>query len=428
MSVTVHTTFHNSGDTSLSAPLDEVGGGSGGDNLPFWSLSREEKLIAISGVSYEDYSSYPPPVGVVSEGFHASEFEQDVGLGIQARGQTTSADGEGLSGEASIYHTTTGTELLSKTVGGPFSLVAPPPRGVPGGESVDVALTTADMSVKFAPSFAGLAYESPDLDKYHEISYSGVEGTVTDATGSPVADSALLGTGDAATTDAEGYYTLLAPVGTETSLQGLKKTKTKTATPPSGDKATLDWAFAGITIRVQTPYNYEPVPGAPVEIDGTTFETDASGEVVYPTAGLGTEHSVRVFDSDDFTDTVVAPTTEGQMTVVRVGPGSSSFGDSGDSDATTATRAIEVTVRDAGTGDAVRDVAVSAPDHGVTSWTKGNGETRLVIPNAESGSVRVVAGGESRRYDSSEATVDISGEDLSELTLTLSPSNFTTQV
>lgn len=322
-------------------------------------------------------------------------------LGIQAEGEALEDDGSNMAGEIAIYHEGDGSIVYAEDISGAFFVLLAPPIGVEQGADNSPIITEGNLALQFTPEFMGLAYDEPDVSLFHSISYSGVEGNVTDAEGFEVENTSIVGNNDAATTDLNGYYSILAPEGVSSDILGLKRTKTKSFTAPTGDKAVVDWQFAGITVRVQTPNDYEPIPGAPVEIDGEQYETDESGEVVFARAGLDTSHLVRVFENDAYEDTVLAPAKEGGMSVVRVGPENSDFGSGGSSP-----YSVHLTVFDKATGKKVRNVSVYEVNNDVTASTRADGETSLVLPDLPDGEADIVVAEDNQRYRAESIVVD----------------------
>lgn len=421
ISSTSYKAHHGQG---LATDADAVSG-TGGGEMPIWSESRQtrlSRLIKQTG-DYTNNSSYTSKTGVVGyrNTFKNGEFAHEKDMGIFVEGDASEPDGP-LSGDAELVHEPTNGLVYREGVNGAFSIFLTPPTGVTGGASVDDPIAPGVVALRFNPTFAGLAYEDSNLDKFHAIQYSGVEGTVTDSDGAVVENETIIGNTDSATTDSDGFYSFLAPEGVNTDIAGLERTKIKSFTAPNNANAVVDWQFAGITIRVQTP-DYQPIPGAPVEIDGDQYETDEKGEVVYPTAGLDTSYSVRVFENDAYTDTVLAPAIEGDVTVIRVGPTESDFGSGGSSPAS-----VALTVYDKATGKKVRNVGVYEENNDITASTRGDGETSLVLPDLPDDEADIVVAEDNPRYRAESITVPAVAGDTVAATVRITPKRHSTNV
>lgn len=350
----------------------------------------------------------------------------DKSLGMVIEGEALDDDGN-LSGNVEVYSTESGESLYEESVSGSFTIFLGPSPGVDGGGSVETAMTVNSLGFQFTPTFAGLAYTNDNLDEFHEISYSGVEGTITDQSGEPVKNASVSGNIDGTITDKEGYYSLLAPVGAETSLTSLKKSKEKSFTAPEDGKATVDWQFPGIRVRVQTPNTYEPISGVPVNIGGEPYTTEEDGEVTFKQAKLGEEYEIEVFKSDKYTDKVKAPDEEGSLTVVRAGPENSSFGED-DEDEETGPFVLNIFIKDTATNKPINNISVKDTVNGVSSSTNKRGKTKIISPtDDEDGYVELLAGHESDRYVASSKMVELTESEV-DVEINLERRHATTQV
>jgi len=429
MSITT-TGFQNDHGEDMASLDSAAESGSGGGDMPVWSASRQTQLSRLySGATVTNEAAYEIPSAVIGSGFQNQQFAHELTLGATAKG--TAKDGQDdLTGSAKMVHEASGAVLLEEVTTGRFTLFAAPPPGVAGGGDVETPITNASLAVLFSPSFAGLNYVDSDLSKFHNIQYSGVEGTVTSTESQPVQGASISGSGDGATTNADGFYSLLAPVGNSSDLVGLKETKVKSFTAPEGSKATVDWQFAGLLVRVQTP-DYSPVPGAPVEIDGETYTSDDNGEVRLTELGLDVEQTIRAFDSDRYEDTVRTPDQEGVYATVQIGPETSNFGDDGgdDDNGGASPAAITLKVLDRASGRPVRNIAVTEPYNDVTTSTTTKGESKIVLPEIpESGTVQLVVAQDNQRYRAEVVAVDVVAGETTDTIIRLTPRPHMTKV
>lgn len=343
-------------------------------------------------------------------------------LGLYVDGEATSDEGN-LGGDFTIYHESSGGVVDTQSVSGSFNTFLGPGAGVTDGATADPVITTASLAARFEPTFSGLAYTNSDVTAYHDIAYSGVEGHVTDVSGDPVEGATLEGDGETTVTDSNGYYDFLAPEGVTNDLLGLKDSKVKSFTAPSGSKETVDWQFAGIKIEVRNP-DGDPVENVSVEFGGKQIYTDAQGVALFEQAALDTNYEVRLFESDSLKETIKSPATEGEITLAKAGQDGDEIGGGGDG---TGPFFIELSIVDLSNGDPVSGVLTTELGSGETTRTGRSGKGAMYLPTDADEEANLLSGTETKRYRAAETSLALEYGTTNEITIRLEPRREPTQ-
>lgn len=310
-------------------------------------------------------------------------------LGISVDGQAQAADATALSGKARII---IGGNLESETtVSGSFRVAGDPPKGVATGK--DVAGKNIDF--QFVPSIAGLNLVKNDLGLQADIGlfqYGSVVGKVFDYTGNPLSKEIVRGSGASDSTNDDGSYELTAPGGVNVTLYSLQGTYSDTFQPPAGGTVTQDFTYPSLVVKV-VDSDYNAVEGAPVQVLGQTFETDAGGEVQLNEMPV-TTHTVRVQDYWEGDITLKKQDTQYRMTL---GPDSTDFTDpDGKTPYEQGTGGVEIRAVDAETGKVVKGMGVTEQNTGKLTRSGPNGKAKFLTSQVGSDVEFYVATGDKR--------------------------------
>jgi hypothetical protein len=128
-----------------------------------------------------------------------------------------------------------------------------------------------------------------------------------------------------------------------------------------------------------------------------------------------------VYDNDDLTDTITAPSTEGRLTDVVVGPEESSFGSDPDGDQ--GPFSVSVLVLDATSNHPIRNISVTEVDHLIRATTDEKGRTKLVIPADDDAQADILIGNQSDRYRPTRIQPDMVEGETVEETVALTPTD-----
>lgn len=402
----------------------EVVPGDTGDAMSIWSADRVDQLNTICRSAHDVKSSYNLASGIADMAkypFPETWHEKESPLGYSTRGEAVGSDGREMAGSGGFVNQDTGQVVVKNSVSGQFVAQLGVMPGVKKGESVENTLSKENLAIYFAPAEGGLAYIDQEIDKYHEIKYNKVEGKVTDATGKPVKAATIHGKGESVVTNAAGQYEMAAPIGTETTLVGLKKSKEKSVTLDDNNPATVDFQFSGLKIRVLTPDN-KTIPGVPVEINGEQYKTDKKGEVVLSTLQLDSEHTVRAFKSDDFSGSVSVPNQEGVLTTKTIGKGKPKS-EGGLRKSAASTSGIKVKILDENSNRPIRDADIKNEDseYSEKTLTTEKGESTIIAAGINKERVEIKVADEDKRYKSISENVDISDGETTQVELMLKP-------
>lgn len=360
--------FDQKQDRSLDAETDVPTDGTGGGVMAIWKQDRVTKLRNLAAAAFSNNSSFSIPAGFVdTQDFQAGLEGGEKHLGVNATGTALDSDGTPLSGTASIE--LNGEVVQEAESVGVFMISIRPPAGVSYG--TDTPLDAYDF--RFTPDGAGLDYFDGNIGTFLDagvFEYGGIEGTVTGYDGEPVDGATIFGEGEGTRTDADGYYKLVAPGGTEVTLYGVGHNKSKT--PEPGQTITVDWQYSRLVVEVVTP-DLEPISGTPVQIGQENYTTDEEGRVVIENA-LVTTYEVLVSETY-YDETTIKQ--EGDRNVLRFGSERSG---------------VDIRVVDEQTGEPIRDLPGIIAGTVNRSKSNRSGRLRIFTDALDDGELIVGAG------------------------------------
>lgn len=279
-----NTSTDSQGSPSKADAVSNDGGGGG--LMDIWSDSIDNLidqtfgLLGGTGETLSNGSSQPVPNGYVGVGNTSTESQGEPGYAATAN--IRDKDGRALDASGNLLED--GSIISASSGKGPIRVSSSIDQGaIQSGN--DSTLPLGSYTVEFKPISGGIiATRTVSLatDSFGQISYSEVNGSVTDAIGNPVGDVGISGNGGGAVSDPDGTYTLLAPSGS-IDLESGDIGSSKSVTVPQGGSTTLDWSFSGIRVRVTLPGG-SPAIGVPVACSylSGVERTDSNGEALFP--------------------------------------------------------------------------------------------------------------------------------------------------
>lgn len=387
------------GDRPLNpTPLDGETGASAGEagNMAIWTDTRVNRLQTLIGGPMTNEASFnigPGMAGSSPNGYPNGLKAADQGMGAFVEGTFLDVDGAPLSG--SIYFAVDGDAQGKASTDGQVQAAGPPMDAISAGSDGSQSST---YDFFFEPSIAGVLYEDTDIPANYNIGtvqYGEAYGKVTDFNGEPLKNVAVAGLGASAISDEFGDYTLLAPGGQTVQLTSIYGTYTFDVDYVAGDSKEFNVRFPQLTIKVLDA-EYEPVGGAPVKIDATTYQTGDNGKVEIPDAEVKGDYSVTVQDFFEATDISVANPDE--EFVYEVGPGSS-FGDY----ASLSIGGVKIIAVDADTGRPIKEIKAADKADGASSLSTDDGTVKI-LSDSPGEEIEVVVGTGDPRYLSETLT------------------------
>jgi hypothetical protein len=359
-------TISSNGDsTSTLVENSNIVPGDGPD-MPVWTLPGEEKIERLTQLGLEaNGSSYsiPSSISIKANGYSS----RLTGSGFS--GSFKDVDGSPLSGKGYILQD--GEPAQQFTISGGFYLSGSPPPAVKSGGSNNFDV----QSFTFDPAIAGVSYTQEDVsfsDSIGVIQYGKIRGEVVDYNGDPVPASPVAGNGYGASTDENGEFSVIAPGGNTITLEVLDGTEEDSFAITSGEESSRTFRFGKLLVEV-VDGNYKPVEGAPVRIDGETFETNSSGRVSRPQSGLR-EYDVTVMNAFSGTFNVE---NQGERVFARLGPDASSIDWSGVDDGL---GGINIKIIDSQTGRPVSNVKANVVGQDIVTKAGPKGELEFFVP------------------------------------------------
>lgn len=396
-------------DEPIAAPTTTAESGDA-PVMDVWSRPREQLLNDLINVQFTNAAEFEIPNAVIDTGgFNTSWQEGEKNHGVNVTAGAFNPDGKPLSGTAKI--SASGYVFREATVSGKFILSALPPLGVSTGPNVE----GDQYDFSFEPSVNGIAVLNENIDYDHApgtIQYGSVGGTVETLAGDPASNVAVAGPAASDITDGAGAYQLLGPGGTTFTLSTFYGTYETDISMTAGESKTVDFVFPTLTIKVLDA-DLQPIEGAPVNIDGSTFETGENGKVEIEQAEVKPDYSVTVqnyFSADD-----IGVSEAGQEFVYTVGPGAS-FGDYSN----LSVGGVKIKATDKATGRGIRSLRTRDALSGVESLSTGDGVCKIV--NDQTGEdIELRIGTGDKRYRTQTVTGTMPDGDMIEFTVELEP-------
>lgn len=390
--------------------------GEGGSDLKALGQGRAER-VALFSRAQRNATSYEMPAGVSGAGWDRSPVESESQTGVQFSGSFLDESGNLMTGTARIVigdpeDTTTvswggssltfGGVAASDTVTGPFSITAPPPQPVIGGDNADVFNQT--FSLEFLPATPAVAFQQEVNEFRTSIGinqYGAAFGKITDHEGDPVPGVGVAAQGTGTNSREDGSFKLLGPTGETLPIETLYGTLDTTITfqiDADRDNPQI-FQFPAMTFEV-VDAEYEPVDSAPVVVDAQTYYTGEDGTVSLSPVGLG-DYGVTVMNKFEGE---VSVEEEGVNYHFRLGPDSTIVDwepDPADSIGGVKLRALDVQ-----SGIEIRGVAASVPEQGVVSESGVDGVVKLLTTEVGDKGVTVQLASGDKRYNPSEFIID----------------------
>lgn len=401
--------------TQTDAIDPEAESGDGGGVLQVHTAGKFERL-PFYGNSRDNLSTFNPPAGMTGQYWDRKPSNGgEKALGISASGLFVSADGDLLSGQASLVvgdpEQTASVEwagtkvtisgiVAQEDTDGNISLTGPPPAGVFAGDNGDADRQSSE--VVFEPYQAAVTARK-ELTAYRAefgtVEYGKTYGQIVDNDGEPVEGIGVNAGGFGTTSGDDGIFELLGPIGQEVGLTTLNGTLESTLTfqeAPNRDDP-QQYAFSALTIEVLDA-EYEPVSSSEVVIDGETYLTDKTGRVTLSPVGVR-EFDVTVMNKFEAT---VSIDQQGIEQVYQVGPDT---GAGWTPDPSDSLGGVKVTAIDDSTGRKIRRVSARVDNVGVVDTSDDDGVVKLLTTEVGLEDVTVLLATGDKRYNPSEVQI-----------------------
>lgn len=400
------------GETELSpAHKTNVEDGDGGETMSIWTQDRQTLVDELASATFTNQSSFDIPNAVADASDMSNSWTNGESLtGVSVVGTILDDKGEPMTGTAQLKDG--GGVRDKQTFTGKVAFTGQPPAGVSSGDNQG----TGSLDFAFVPSVAGIAVEKDDVSlrtDLGKIEYGAISGTVIDYEGNPVPNEAVYGLGAGDTTGGDGQFNLLAPGGTSATFTTLSGTWDFDESIVAGQTNTLEFQYPKLTIEVLDA-DFEPVEDAPVKVGESTYKTDESGRVEFPTAPIG-NYDVSVMDYFKASDLSVSqPGTE---YVYSVGPSSSSGEWEPDP---SGIGGLKIKAIDDGTGERIRGVVAQDVATGARSESAQDGICKLLSTDLGD-EIEVEIGTGDERYVPTTITGSPPENEMVEVTVPLEP-------